>query len=179
MPYLKKAVIVGAVKPMKTTSRLKTKTKLKARPPKLRKKQPKPTITKLKKEADRWFSLATRYRLSEQIAGLWVCECVTCGVKKAVKDMQCGHFMSRRFTATRYSEENTAAQCYRCNVAFNGEQFKFGQAVDSLYGDGAARRLMDEASQPHRFTTEELLAIIEDSKKQVAWYEKETASTSQ
>ncbi len=155
---------------MRTKTYLKSKTPLKAnrRP----KKQVKPPISKLKKEADTLFSLATRYRFAEQIDGVWMAKCVTCvnPIFKPIKILQCGHFQSRRFNATRFSEENTAPQCYGCNVMQQGEQYRFANFVESYYGTGTAKRLEKEARQPHPFTRDELEQIIQDSQEYIQNY---------
>lgn len=79
-------------------------------------KRPKaPTISKLKKELDRVFSLYIRK--VHQPA------CYTCGVRG--KALQCGHFISRNYLATRYSEDNCRPQCIGCNIFGNGKPFEF------------------------------------------------------
>ena len=123
----------------------------------------------MKKKADTLWSRATRYRFMENDGSI---VCVTCGAVKDFKSIQCGHFMSRRFNETRFSEENTAPQCYQCNVTFQGEQFKFAQFIDGFYGEGTAERLQEEARRPHQFTIKELEDIINDCKEQIAFYEK-------
>ena len=133
-------------------------------------KQKKPSVSKLKKKADALYSLYVRLRDSSPDG---LCECITCFEKKPIKSMQAGHFMSRRFNSTRYEEENCNAQCYRCNVAFNGEQYKYGLNVDLKYGTGTAKKLMKMSAVPHQFTTEELQQIIDDAKTAIAFYEKE------
>jgi 5-methylcytosine-specific restriction endonuclease McrA len=145
---------------LKSKTRLKAKTTLRAS--KTPKKQKKPTITKLKKEADKWFSKYVRLR----DGGV----CITCGDDKG--QMQCGHFMSRRYNATRYEEENCNAQCYRCNVLFYGEQYKYAKEIDLKYGDGTAKKLSEMAAQSHPFTIEELEQVIADSKEAISFYEK-------
>lgn len=138
----------------------------------------KPTATKssvshLKKVADKWFSLATRYRFAELRGGEWMAQCITCTIKdwKPLKSLQCGHFMSRAHNATRYSEENTAPQCYGCNVMQQGRQYAFGLEIDLLYGDGTAKRLYKEAKTPLQFKREDLEAIIDENKSIVRYYE--------
>lgn len=158
--------------PLKAKTTLKAKTPLKASLVKKPKKKPAvKSVAKLKKEADAWFSKATRYRFAELVDGIYVAECITCNITKPIKELQCGHFQSRMHNITRYSEENTAPQCYGCNVMHQGRQYQFGMEIDKLYGDGTAARLHQEAKTPHQFTREELLAIIQDSKAQVAFYE--------
>ena len=146
----------------------------------LRKKpsvKPKPktkSISQLKKEADRFFSLATRYRFAELIKGEYVASCITCGMSAPIKQLQCGHFMSRRFNATRFLEENTAAQCVSCNIYHYGEQYKFGLAIDDFYGDGTAKKLQRQAKKYYKFNRDELLEIIHDSKEEIDFYEKKS-----
>ena len=60
--------------------------------------------------------------------------------------MQNGHFQSRRFLATRWSEEgNCEVQCQKCNIWEQGEQFKFALGIDAKYGDGTAIHLEYQA----------------------------------
>ena len=96
------------------------------------------TISKLKKELDKWFSLYIRLRSSEN--GL--IQCFTCGcVKHYKKGMQNGHFQSRSFLATRFNEENCQPQCVGCNMFKQGEQYKFSLNLDAKYGEGKAEEL--------------------------------------
>lgn len=98
----------------------------------------KKTISKLKKELDKWFSLYIRLR---EATDTGLCQCFTCGKVDHYKSMQCGHFQSRRFLPTRFDEENCQVQCPACNVFRYGEQYKFGLALDGKYGEGTAQEL--------------------------------------
>ena len=96
------------------------------------------SISKLKKELDKWFSLYIRIRDSEN--GL--VQCFTCGcVKPYNRGMQNGHFQSRSFLATRFDEENCQPQCVACNMFRQGEQYKFALNLDAKYGEGKAEEL--------------------------------------
>ena len=106
------------------------------------------SISKLKKELDKYFSLYIRLRDSHN--GL--VQCFTCGVVKHYKKgMQCGHFQSRRFMATRYDEKNCSAQCVACNMFRAGEQYRFALAIDAKYGEGTAEDLQYKARQIQKF----------------------------
>lgn len=135
------------------------------------KKSPLKSISKLKKEADKWFSLYVRYRDGKKIDGEWFSQCITSGAWIPLKKAQAGHFMSRRYNNTRYEEENVNAQSYRDNVVFYGEQYKYALALDLKYGDGTAKKLSQMAKIPKQFKAEELEQIIQDSKEQVKYYE--------
>ena len=65
--------------------------------------------------------------------------------------MQCGHFQSRRFLATRFDEENCAPQCVACNMFKQGEQYKFSLNLDAKYGEGTSERKQQDALQMVRF----------------------------
>ena len=96
------------------------------------------SISKLKKELDKWFSLYIRLRDSEN--GL--VQCFTCGcIKNYKKGMQNGHFQSRSFLATRFDEKNCQPQCVGCNMFKQGEQYKFALNLESKYGEGTAEEL--------------------------------------
>lgn len=127
------------------------------------------SISILKKEADKYFSIATRYRFSNDDG---TAECVTCGVRKPVKQLQCGHFMSRRFNSTRFEERNTAPQCVACNMFRSGEQYKFSLFIEDYYGKGTAEELRALAQRIHKFTREELEQIVSDSKETIKFYTK-------
>ena len=100
----------------------------------------KKTVSKLKKELDKWFSLYIRLREANEYG---MCQCFTCGVVRHYKDgMQNGHFQSRKHLATRFSEDgNCEVQCIKCNVYSWGEQYKFSIALDAKYGEGRAQEL--------------------------------------
>lgn len=85
-----------------------------------------------KHKADKYFSLYIRERDKGK-------PCITCG--RYSSKMDCGHFISRRFEATRYDEKNANAQCIKCNRFENGNQFEHGQNIDHKYGSGTAEHL--------------------------------------
>ena len=98
------------------------------------------TISKLKKELDKWFSLFIRLRDATEEG---VVQCFTCSrISHYKSGMQNGHFQSRRYHSTRWDEKNCQVQCIKCNMfSGNGEQFKFGIGLDSKYGEGTAEEL--------------------------------------
>lgn len=132
-----------------------------------------PSVAKLKKLADKYWSQATRYRFAELKDGVFYADCITCPANSPIKKLQCGHFMSRQFNSTRYLEQNTAPQCYGCNVMQQGKQYEFGIALDALYGDGTAKEMHKLAKTPHQFNTQELLDIIAEAKEECFYYEQQ------
>jgi len=100
----------------------------------------KKTISKLKKELDKWFSLYIRLRDANEYG---YTQCFTCGKVGHYKTggMQNGHFQSRKHLSTRFDEDNCQVQCVACNMFRQGEQFKFGINLDAKYGEGTAEEL--------------------------------------
>ncbi len=98
---------------------------------------------KLVQKADKIFSEYIRRRNAD-IFG--TAECVTCGKKDHWKQLQCGHFQSRKHYATRWDETNCQVQCSGCNVFRYGEQYKFSLFLEKEYGAGTSEELAQKAS---------------------------------
>lgn len=109
--------------------------------------------SKLIKEADRVFSLYIRGRDTGK-------PCCTCGAPWT-EQAQCGHFMSRRYTSTKWTESNAHGQCFRCNMILSGEQYKHWQYIDEEYGEGTAKMIQDIAIKVDKVTDAEILETIQ------------------
>ena len=101
------------------------------------------SISKLKKDLDKWFSLYIRLRNATETG---LAQCFTCGKIAHYKTLQCGHFQSRRHLATRYCDINCQVQCIKCNMYEQGEQFKFGMNLDYVYGFEKAEEMQYNAT---------------------------------
>jgi hypothetical protein len=75
--------------------------------------------------------------------------------------MHCGHFQSRRHMSTRWDDVNCQVQCVRCNIFSQGEQFKFGQKLDIVYGEGTAKALELKAKKSKKFMRCDIEELIE------------------
>lgn len=104
----------------------------------------KKTISKLKKELDKWFSLYIRLR-DATIDGMVMC--ITSKRLYHYKNIHAGHFISRRHLATRWCELNVAPQSAADNLFGQGEQYKFGIELDAKHGEGTALELQEKARQ--------------------------------
>jgi hypothetical protein len=128
------------------------------------------TISKLKKELDKWFSLYIRLREST-IDG--VTQCFTCGKIDYHNKLQCGHFQSRRHLATRFDETNCQPQCVGCNMFKAGEQFKFHINLNAKYGEDTSINLQHKAMQSVKITRVEYEDYISYYKEAVEKLKKE------
>jgi len=120
----------------------------------MKKKLKKKSISKLKKELDAVFSKYIRHKYSKN--GLVAC--YTCGAVKPIKEMQNGHFQSRKHLNTRWSEDNCRVQCVGCNVFKYGEQYKFGEKLKKEGIDVEA--LIFKSRQLQKFNNVELQEMI-------------------
>mgnify|MGYP003644422047 FL=1 len=115
----------------------------------------KPTRSKLVKKLDTVFSQWVRLSNADNNKN---CICVTCNKVFFWKEIQAGHFMSRKHYSIRWSEDNVKPQCVGCNVFKYGEQYKF-----SLFlGKDAAEVLYLKSKEIVKFTNYELEDKIND-----------------
>ena len=90
----------------------------------------KKTLAKLKKDLDKIFSLYIRTKYAKN----GVVKCYTCGKMGEIKKMQCGHFVSRQYLATRWDENNTRVQCWGCNGFGGGRLLDFEENLAGEIG---------------------------------------------
>jgi len=69
------------------------------------------------------------------------CICCTCGARVHWKQIDLGHFISRRETSTRWEEKNTGPQCQVCNRHKNGRSEEFAKYLDRVHGEGTAENM--------------------------------------
>jgi hypothetical protein len=125
------------------------------------KPQPKTKLKKVSRSAlvkklDSIFSVYIRQRYS--IDGK--ASCFTCDKIDDWKNLQCGHFQSRKHYSTRWDETNCQVQCVGCNVYRYGEQFKFGIHLNQLYGDGTAEGLLLKSKSVNKISNLEIEEMI-------------------
>jgi hypothetical protein len=96
------------------------------------------SISKLKKELDKWFSLYIRLR---DATDQGMVQCFTSGRVYHYKSIHAGHFISRRCLSTRWCEINVQPQSAADNLFGQGKQWHFGLNLDAKYGEGKAEEL--------------------------------------
>ena len=110
------------MKDKKQQSRKEARMQHKKKIKKVKEKRKKlPSISRLKKKADALHSLWIRLLHSKRNRVL----CYTCDVKKPVKEMQNGHYISRGCMALRYKDYNCRPQCVACNIFKKGNYQKY------------------------------------------------------
>lgn len=124
----------------------------------------KKTVSKLKKKADKIFSeyIRRKYATSDGYV-----RCVSCCKMEHWKNMNAGHWLSRRFAATRYSEDNCFPQCIYCNRFLEGSKAGYAEYMYAHYTKKQLAALQYLAHSCKQFKTYELEEIIEKYKKLV------------
>ena len=119
----------------------------------------KPSRKTIVNNLDKVFSEYIRKRYAKN----GIAECVTCGKKDHWKNLQAGHFMSRKHYATRWDEENVEVQCMACNVYRYGEQYLFAKHL----GEEKADELLAKSRTMVKLKDWELQDMIEIYKKKL------------
>ena len=123
----------------------------------------KPTRSKLVKKLDTVFSQYIRLSNADKNN---MCTCVTCQKQFHWKEIQAGHFISRKHYSTRWDEDNVKPQCVGCNVFRYGEQYKF-----SLFlGLNVAEVLYLKSQEIKKFSNNELEEMISDYSEKLKKY---------
>ena len=110
----------------------------------------------LVKKLDKIFSEYIRRRYAKND----IVECVTCGINKHYKEIDAGHFMSRKHYSTRWHPTNVQVQCKNCNGFRAGENYLFGKYLDSVFGIGTADELVALSRQIKKYTDKDLEELI-------------------
>jgi len=124
------------------------------------------TISKLKKELDKWFSLYIRLRYATPQG---IVQCWTCGSSKHYKKMHAGHFMSRKHLSIRWDSDigNVQVQCPKCNLFGQGEQYTFGKLLDVRIKEGTADKLEELSKVTTKIMRHEYEELITKYKQKV------------
>ena len=112
------------------------------------------TVSKLKKQLDKVFSLWIRKRDNNK--------CFTCmGVAT-----QAGHYFSRSYNNLRFDEVNVNAQCVSCNVFKHGNIPVYKMRIVTKYGNNELARLERNYNKERKFTIKELEKLIQKYENQ-------------
>lgn len=117
----------------------------------------KPSFRALKHKLDVVFSQWIR-RKNATSEGLAVC--VTCTKVAPWKSLQCGHYVSRVYLATRWDERNAAVQCGACNVLKRGNYSEYTEYMIRKYGVGVISELNARKRAVVKYTLDDLESLI-------------------
>jgi hypothetical protein len=120
------------------------------------------TLSQYKKILDKYFSLFIRYRDK----GI----CYTCGNDSGPKKAQCGHFVPRQYLSIRFDETNCHAQCYACNMLYNGQPSAYAVKLTEQYGPNKVKELESKRKEITKLTPqwyEEKIAYYKEKLKEI------------
>jgi len=132
----------------------------------MRRRKTKSRHQSAKKRLDQVFSKWVRLSNADKNG---YCTCVTCGNKFHWKDIQCGHWISRNHSATRWLSSNTGPQCRGCNLFGRGRHHEFASYIRHKYGEEELEKLTIASRRVTKFHSYDLEAMI-------AYYERELKS---
>ena len=112
-------------------------------------------------ELDRVFSIFIRTR---NVNAEGITKCFTCGKTAHWKELQCGHFISRRHYSTRWDEKNCQPQCSRCNIFNQGNAPVFAQRLIAKYGSDILDLLIAKKNNTFKASNFELEVLISEYK---------------
>ena len=122
------------------------------------------TYASLIKELDKWFSYYVRLKNSDKNG---YCRCISCGKIFFWKDIQNGHYMSRRYMSTRFAEDNCRPQCVACNIFNQGNIQMYRRALVRSIGEQRVDLIEVRARQESRNWS------LFELKQMIAYYKKE------
>jgi 5-methylcytosine-specific restriction endonuclease McrA len=84
-------------------------------------------------------------------------KCVTCGTSR---NLQCSHFYSRRYLATRFDLRNCHAMCVACNRRHNEDSSAYMEFMKERYGPAVIEELNELKKSFRKVTDEELRQML-------------------
>lgn len=91
-------------------------------------------------------------------------KCITCGIRKPIRELHAGHFRHGSTKATFFFEKNIHPQCRSCNFYKDGARDVYAVKLEELYGHGILQEI-DKLDDPRFVWTMEKLKSIEGEYK--------------
>ena len=116
------------------------------------------------RELDSMFSEIVRRREADSNGYV---PCITCGKRHHWKDLDCGHYIGRRHTLTRYDDRNCHPQCISCNRFNYGEEELYRNKLIEMYGIEAVEELERCKNKSYKFDKVEKEQLKEKFKQEL------------
>lgn len=123
----------------------------------VKKKIKKESLSKLKEQVWKWFSIYIRLREAD-----WrgYAKCVTCGAVKYWKLGDAGHFVPGRSNAILFEDRGVHFQCKRCNGPLKGNPRKYEAFMKQRYGQAVINELDGLSLTIRIFSPQELKDLL-------------------
>lgn len=123
----------------------------------------KKSIASLVNDAAKSAQLLVRVKAADNDGNV---QCVTCGVIRHYRDrMQGGHFIGRKWLATKLLEENIHPQCACCNGPLKGNMIQYTLFMIDTYGTEFVEELERLKHESRKYYRDEVLEIIKETKE--------------
>lgn len=93
--------------------------------------------------------------------------CCSCGQIKHWKEIQSGHYLSRRYKLYKFSEINVHPQCVYCNKWLSGNPIEYRKFLINKYGESDVLLMETIYKRNDGFTKDGLLLKIKEYKKKL------------
>lgn len=117
----------------------------------------------LEKKLDKVFSEYTRKKETKDGYG----KCVSCGVFKDYSQLDAGHFINRKWRATRWDERNVHIQCISCNRFSEGNAAGYALYMLDRFGRSEVEYLHALSRETARFSDSEGELLIKEYKQKL------------
>jgi hypothetical protein len=124
------------------------------------------TVKSLKAEVWDLFSEYIRKRDADANG---YCKCCTCGKVDFWKNMQAGHYISRRHNRILFDERNVNAQCAGCNCFGHGKEAAYKEFMLKKYSQATIDTLEYFKRQQYQFTVFELKQMKKMYQEKLSW----------
>lgn len=121
------------------------------------------TRASAKRRLDRIFSRYIRLRDTQDGYG----KCCSCSKIITYEEGDAGHFINRRWLATRWREDNVFLQCRPCNRFDEGNMAGYGIFMLNKFGQSHLEYLLALKSENVRYTQYDMELMISEYKKKV------------
>jgi hypothetical protein len=119
-----------------------------------------PSVAVLKKRLTTVFNMFIRLRDKDL-------PCISCGQPLPFIGSHAGHFVPSTYTVHRFNEFNVNKQCPSCNLFRHGNLISYFIGMERKYGPDVPRELEATKFTVKKYTTGELLLLIEQYKRKV------------
>lgn len=93
--------------------------------------------------------------------------CCSCGAMKDKSQIQAGHWINRRWMATRWREDNVHGQCISCNMYDEGNGPGYTRFMQRTYGDKHVEYLLAIKNEQMLYHNFEVELLIKEYKKKI------------
>lgn len=118
----------------------------------------------LRTKLDTVFSIFIRLRDADTNGNV---RCISCPRLENWKNIDCGHFIKRGNTATRYHEKNANGQCKYCNQGKDGNESNYEIGLLHKYGPEVLEELRQLKHSTLKLSRSDYLEKIEYYSKAV------------